>query len=58
MEDEQQLVLDQGSILLHPNEAEVFSHGQLIGAVNCFLDIWVMARKISAREEMEYLDNL
>ncbi len=58
MDDEQRLFLDQGSIVLHSNEAEVSSHGQLIGAVNYFLDIWVIAGKTSAGEETEYLDNL
>ncbi len=50
VEDEQRLVLDQGSILVCSNEAEVSSRGQLIGAVNCFLDIWVMVGMIGARE--------
>ncbi len=34
------------------------SHGQLLGAVNCFLDIWVAAGKISMGEKSEYLDHL
>ncbi len=58
VKDEQQLVFDQASIVVHSNEAKASSHGQLIGAANCFLDIWVVAGKISAGEEMEYLDNL
>ncbi len=57
-EDEQRLVLGQGSIFVCSNEADVSPHGQLIGTVNCFLYIWVTAGKISAGEETEYLDNL
>ncbi len=52
------VVLDQGSILVHSNRVDVSLHGQLIWVADCFLDIGVMAGKISAGKEMEYLDHL
>ncbi len=40
------------------HQGDISSHGQLLGAVNCFLDIWVAASKITTNEKSEYLDHL
>ncbi len=58
VEEGQQVVLKQGSLVLHPQQREISSHAQLIGAANCFLDVWVAASKILTGEKSEYLDHL
>ncbi len=57
-EEEQRVILEQGSLVVRAQQGEISSHGQLIGAANCFLDIWVAASKISTGEKSEYLDHL
>ncbi len=39
-------------------QGEISSHGKLLGAVNCFLDIWVAAGKILTGEKSTHLDHL
>ncbi len=58
LEEEQRVVVKHGAVVLHPTQTGIASHGQLLGAVNCFLDIWVAAGKISKGERSEYLDHL
>ncbi len=58
VEERQQILLEQGSLVLHLQQGEISLHGQLIGAANCFLDIWVAASKITTSEKSEYLDHL
>ncbi len=57
-EEGQQVVPEQGSIMVRAQQGDISSRGHLIGAVNCFLDIWVAAGKITTSERSEYLDHL
>ncbi len=58
LEAEQGVIVDQGSIVVQPRQLDLGSHGQVIGAANCFLDIWLTAGKIDPGEKSEYLDHL
>ncbi len=44
--------------MVHMQQGEISSHGQLIGVANCFLDTWGVASKITTGEKIEYLDYL
>ncbi len=58
MEEEQQVIVDQGSIVVQPSQTDLGSHGQVIGVANCFLNIWLATGKIDLGEKSEYLDHL
>ncbi len=58
MEDEQWVTVDQGSIVIQPSQSDLGLHSQVIGAANCFLDIWLATGKIDPGEKSEYLDHL
>ncbi len=58
LEEEQRVVLENGAVVVHLNQTDIVSHGQLLGTVNCFLNIWIAARKISTDKKSEYLDHL
>ncbi len=58
LEEEQWAIVDQGSVIVQSSQSDLRSHGQVIGAANCFLDIWLAARKIDPGEKSEYLDHL
>ncbi len=58
LDDEQQVIVDQCSIVIQPSQSDLGSHGQVVGAANCFLDIWLTTRKIDPGEKSEYLDHL
>ncbi len=45
-------------MIVQSSQSDLGSHGQVIGAANCFLDIWLAARKIDPGEKSEYLDHL
>ncbi len=39
VEEEQWVTLEHGSLVVHAHQGDISSHSQLLGAVNCFLDI-------------------
>ncbi len=39
-EEEQEVILEQGSLVARAQQGEISSHGQLIGAENCCLGLY------------------
>ncbi len=58
VKEEQQVVLEHESLVVCTQQGEISLHGQLLRAVNSFLDICIAASKITTSEKSEYLDHL